>query len=118
MVGNLAEKFPELKRRHGAVQRPVTEARVKEICNLLWQRIGGRITAHWPQTLDGETFNWGRANHPGLLGKIDVALLAAEDLAATKAPEDRVKDALAQWESLVLELFRLRAAAMDGSVSR
>ena len=112
MAGNLAEKFPELKRRHGAVQRPVTEARVKEICNLLWQRIGGRIQANWPQTLDGETFNWGRANHGELLGKIDAALLAAEHLAATKAPEDRVKDALAQWEALVLELFRLRAEAM------
>lgn len=112
MGSNLAEKFPDLKRRHGAVQRPVTEARVKEICNLLWQRIGGRITANWPATLDGETFNWGRAHHGELLGRIDAALLAAEHLAATKAPEDRVRDALAQWENLVLELFRLRAAAM------
>lgn len=112
MASNLAEKFPELLRRHGAVQRPITEARMKEICNLLWQRVGGRITANWPATLDGETFNWGRTHHGELLGKIDAALLAAEHLASTKAPEDRVRDALAQWENLVLELFRLRAESM------
>lgn len=111
-MSNLAEKFPELKRRHGVIQRPVTGARMSELASLLWQRVGDRINAHFPQTLDGGTFAWGRAHHAELVAQIDVALLACEELARTKAPEDKVKDALAKWENLVIELFRLRAGSM------
>lgn len=112
MRSNLAEKFPELRRRHGQAGRPISAERFKSLANNTMQQIEDRIRARWPQTLDGETHAWGRQNVKDLMERIDEAMLQADELGRARATEDKVRDALAKWEERTLELFRRRAESL------